>query len=137
VVEGCGDHGAEYMTGGVVVVIGRVGRNFGAGMSGGVAFVLDPEGSLARRVNRGSVIVGDLDADDGDWIERLLQRHVAVTGSRHAADILAAGGPARAGFVRVGPEPDPAVPVDLRQAAMLQAAAALRGAAAPWVTPGR
>ncbi len=137
VVEGCGDHGAEYMTGGVIVVIGRVGRNFGAGMSGGVAFVLDPEGSLPRRINRGSVVVGDLDAEDADWIERLLRRHVAVTGSRHAAEILAAGGPARAGFVRVGPEPDPAVPVDVRQAAMLQADAALRGAAAPQVTPGR
>ncbi len=143
VVEGCGDHGAEYMTGGVIVVIGRVGRNFGAGMSGGVAFLLDPEGAVARRVNRGSVVVGDLDADDADWVERLLRRHVAVTGSRHAAELLAAGGPARAGFVRVGPEPDPAVPVDVRQAALLQADAALRGATgqpgavAPRLSPGR
>ncbi|MBW6455034.1 MAG: glutamate synthase large subunit [Trueperaceae bacterium] len=137
VVEGCGDHGAEYMTGGVIVVIGRVGRNFGAGMSGGVAFVLDPEGAVSRRINTGSVVVGGLAADDGDWIERLLRRHVAVTGSRRAAELLAAGGPARAGFVRVGPATDPAVPVDVRQAALLQADAALRGAAAPLVIPGR
>jgi glutamate synthase (ferredoxin) len=129
VVEGCGDHGAEYMTGGVIVVLGRVGRNFGAGMSGGVAFVLDPDGTLSRRVNRGSVAVGDLDAEDVAWIERLLRRHVAVTGSRHAADLLAAGGPAAVGFVRVGPEPDPAVPVDVRQAALMQADAAMRAAA--------
>jgi len=137
VVEGCGDHGAEYMTGGVIVVVGRVGRNFGAGMSGGVAFVLDPEGTVSRRINRGSVVVGDLAADDADWIERLLRRHVAVTGSRHAAELLAAGGLARAGFVRVAPATDPAVPVDVRQAALLQADAALRGAAAPLVIPGR
>jgi len=129
VVEGCGDHGAEYMTGGVIVVIGRVGRNFGAGMSGGVAFVLDRDGSVSRRVNRGSVVVGDLDADDAAWVERLLRRHVAVTGSGHAAALLDAGGPARSGFVRVAPIPDPAVAVDVRLAALLQADTALRGGA--------
>jgi len=135
VVEGCGDHGAEYMTGGVIVVLGRIGRNFGAGMSGGVAFVHDPAGTVAGRVNANSVVVGDLEADDVAFVERLLRRHAAATGSRHAAGLLAGGGPAAIGFVRVGPRPDPAVPVDLRQAALQRAATALRGGVDPVPAP--
>jgi glutamate synthase (ferredoxin) len=135
VVEGCGDHGAEYMTGGVVVVLGAVGRNFGAGMSGGVAYLLDPDRTVARRVNAGSVVVDELAAEDHAVLERLLRRHAEVTGSPRARQLLAPGALAGQGFVRVCPEADPAVPVDVRLAALAQAESALRGAAV--FNPGR
>ena len=64
VVEGVGDHGCEYMTGGRVVVLGKTGRNFAAGMSGGVAYVLDATGHFERRLNPGMVDLDALDADD-------------------------------------------------------------------------
>ena len=65
VVEGVGDHGCEYMTGGRVVVLGRTGRNFAAGMSGGIAYVLDPAGDFQRRCNREMVDLEPLDAARG------------------------------------------------------------------------
>jgi glutamate synthase (NADPH/NADH) large chain len=85
VVEGVGDHGCEYMTGGLVVVLGRTGRNFAAGMSGGVAYVLDIR---PARVNLGLVDVADLDTDDVELLLPLLRRHVAETGSLVAEDLL-------------------------------------------------
>jgi glutamate synthase (NADPH/NADH) large chain len=86
VVEGVGDHGCEYMTGGTVVVLGSTGRNFAAGMSGGVAFVwrLDP-----RLVNRELVDLRDVSADDAETLRRLIERHFAETGSPVAAGLLA------------------------------------------------
>jgi glutamate synthase (NADH) len=91
VVEGCGDHGCEYMTGGVAVVLGRVGKNFGAGMSGGIAYVYDAEGSFAKMCNKD--VAGDLlpveDEDDVSQLKELLQRHVAYTASVVAQGILA------------------------------------------------
>ncbi|MGF1663558.1 MAG: glutamate synthase large subunit [Kineosporiaceae bacterium] len=85
VVEGVGDHGCEYMTGGVVVVLGRTGRNFAAGMSGGVAYVMDVR---PARVNTSMVDVADLDADDVGLLLPLLRRHVEETGSLVAEDLL-------------------------------------------------
>jgi glutamate synthase (NADPH/NADH) large chain len=85
VVEGVGDHGCEYMTGGVVVVLGRTGRNFAAGMSGGVAYVMDIR---PARVNTSMVDVVDLDGHDVDRLLPLLRRHVAETGSLVAEDLL-------------------------------------------------
>jgi glutamate synthase domain-containing protein 3 len=82
VVEGVGDHGCEYMTGGRVVVLGPTGRNFAAGMSGGLAFVLDEDGAFRRRVN--PTMLDQLEAlDEGDAIEvrDLVQEHVERTGS--------------------------------------------------------
>src|SRR6185369_3170334 len=76
VVEGVGDHGCEYMTGGQVVVLGPTGRNFAAGMSGGVAYVLDLH---EARVNRGMVDLEPLDAEDADLLRVLVQRHVEHT----------------------------------------------------------
>ena len=70
VVEGCGDHGCEYMTGGHVVVLGPTGRNFAAGMSGGIAYVLDADGDFAARCNQ--TLVG-LDVLDGDDRRRVLR----------------------------------------------------------------
>jgi glutamate synthase domain-containing protein 3 len=87
VVEGCGDHGCEYMTRGTVVVLGPTGRNFAAGMSGGVAYVLDDAGAFARRVNPDMVEIARLEADDTE-LRRLVARHAEVTGSTHARRIL-------------------------------------------------
>jgi len=78
VVEGVGDHGCEYMTGGTVVVLGATGRNFGAGMSGGVAYVLDLD---AGRVNLEQVDLGPLTSDAEAVVRRLVQRHAEETGS--------------------------------------------------------
>ena len=89
VVEGVGDHGCEYMTGGTVVVLGRTGRNFAAGMSGGVAYVLDPEHKLYLRVNKELVSVETVSQkQDIARLKELLRRHVEATGSKKARQIL-------------------------------------------------
>jgi len=89
VVEGVGDHGCEYMTGGRVVVLGRTGRNFAAGMSGGLAFVLDEDGTLRARVN--PALLDQLEElDEGDAIEvrDLVAEHVRRTGSSVGRRVL-------------------------------------------------
>jgi glutamate synthase (ferredoxin) len=89
VVEGIGDHGCEYMTGGRVVVLGTSGRNFAAGMSGGVAYVFDVDGDFKRRCNLGMVELGPLDqAEDIALVRDLIRRHVAYTGSTFARAYL-------------------------------------------------
>ncbi len=88
VVEGLGDHGCEYMTGGVVVVLGRTGKNFGAGMSGGMAYVYDPEGTFARRLNPGMVDLEPLDDFDRPLLHKLVRNHFAYTSSKRALDML-------------------------------------------------
>jgi glutamate synthase (NADPH/NADH) large chain len=88
VVEGVGDHGCEYMTGGRVVVLGRTGRNFGAGMSGGVAYVRDADGSFARRLNPEMVDLDPLDDDDRAVLTELVRRHHEETGSELAGRLL-------------------------------------------------
>jgi glutamate synthase (NADPH/NADH) large chain len=89
VVEGVGDHGCEYMTGGVVVVLGSVGRNFGAGMSGGVAYVWDPAQAIRARCNLDMVELEPL-ADESDrWLVRgLVEDHVRFTGSARGTKLL-------------------------------------------------
>jgi glutamate synthase domain-containing protein 2/glutamate synthase domain-containing protein 1/glutamate synthase domain-containing protein 3 len=89
VVEGVGDHGCEYMTGGRVVILGPTGVNFGAGMSGGIAYVYDTTGHFDERCNL-EMIDLELVADSADQQElrRLIQNHVLYTGSRHAQHIL-------------------------------------------------
>jgi glutamate synthase (ferredoxin) len=90
VVEAVGDHGCEYMTGGRVVVLGRTGRNFAAGMSGGVAYVLDEAGDFATRCNKELVGLEKLaDPDEIEEIWKLVQRHQAYTKSERAAKVLA------------------------------------------------
>jgi glutamate synthase (ferredoxin) len=90
VVEAVGDHGCEYMTGGRVIVLGRAGRNFAAGMSGGVAYVLDEAGDFAGQVNRQMVGLEPLtDADEIEEVWKLIQRHQACTRSECAARVLA------------------------------------------------
>ena len=89
VVEGVGDHGCEYMTGGRVVVLGATGRNFAAGMSGGVAFLRNTDGGAAARVNTDMVDLDPLDTDDLEWLRSTVIRHRDETGSTMAAAILA------------------------------------------------
>jgi glutamate synthase (NADPH/NADH) large chain/glutamate synthase (ferredoxin) len=89
VVEGVGDHGCEYMTGGHVVVLGPTGRNFAAGMSGGIAYVLDGDGGFASRCNQALVGLDSLDSDDRRKVYALLLEHRERTGSRVAAAVLA------------------------------------------------
>jgi glutamate synthase (NADPH) large chain len=101
VAEGTGDHGCEYMTGGRVVVLGPVGRNFAAGMSGGIAYLLDPD---PRRVNTEMADLEPLTAEDGDFLLGLIGRHHAETGSGVAARLLADWPGATARFGRVMPK---------------------------------
>jgi glutamate synthase domain-containing protein 3 len=89
VVEGLGDHGCEYMTAGSVIVIGKIGRNFAAGMSGGYAFIYDAEGSLQKRINTEMVGVSPLyDEEDESFVRRQLEEHQRLTRSSAAAHIL-------------------------------------------------
>ena len=88
VIEGAGDHCCEYMTGGTVVVLGPAGRNFGAGMSSGVAYVLDEDGLFATRCNGEMVAVTDLDAADEAQLHALIHEHAARTASERALTLL-------------------------------------------------
>ena len=90
VVEGVGDHGCEYMTGGRVVVLGATGRNFAAGMSGGVAYVLDADGTFGERCNMGLVGFDEISEADAIELHGLIEEHFERTGSAVAARILAA-----------------------------------------------
>ncbi|WP_426174572.1 glutamate synthase-related protein [Massilia sp. TWR1-2-2] len=123
VVEGCGDHGCEYMTGGTVVVLGATGRNFAAGMSGGVAYVYDPAGDFEKRCNTTMVNLERVHSanDQGDvsgWhsqsrdseresdeaiLKRLIERHFKHTGSTRARYLLDNWAEGRAKFVKVFP----------------------------------
>jgi len=88
VIEGVGDHGCEYMTGGRVVVLGPTGRNFGAGMSGGIAYVYDPDRTFALRLNTDMVEAEPLGAEDREWLADVVARHGEATGSAVAARLL-------------------------------------------------
>ena len=120
VVEGTGDHGCEYMTGGTVVVLGKTGRNFAAGMSGGIAYVYDVDGEFASRCNMAMVqlepvlseadqtkqvdpAVWHLGATDEQQLRRLLEDHLRWTGSARARDILDDWSRVRSRFVKVFP----------------------------------
>ncbi len=104
VVEGVGDHGCEYMTGGIVVVLGPTGRNFAAGMSGGEAYVLDETGGFAACVNGEMVALEPLvEARDEALVRRLVENHAALTGSAHAAAVLERWEVLRPRFVKVMP----------------------------------
>jgi glutamate synthase (ferredoxin) len=104
VVEGVGDHGCEYMTGGRVVVLGRTGRNFAAGMSGGIAYVFDEQQNFATRCNRAMVELMQIeDADEIETIKSMIFRHVECTASSRATEILLAWDDLQTRFVRVIP----------------------------------
>lgn len=103
VVEGVGDHGCEYMTGGRVVVIGPTGRNFAAGMSGGVAYVLDSEGEFKINCNQDKVNLEALDEDDKQAVKSMLTKHFEYTKSTVAEKILADWENKHSGFIKVMP----------------------------------
>ena len=106
VVEGVGDHGCEYMTGGVVVVLGRTGRNFAAGMSGGLAFVLDEseQREFARRCNKSLIDLLPVQrAEDRALLRRLVEQHARYTGSARARSLLGRWDHALRDFVVVVP----------------------------------
>ena len=103
VVEGIGDHGCEYMTGGRVVVLGPTGRNFGAGMSGGIAYVYDPARSFAANVNDEMVDLEPLDESDQIWLAEVLAAHQRETGSTVAATLLEDPDAALFDFIKVMP----------------------------------
>jgi len=104
VVEGVGDHGCEYMTGGRVAIIGPTGRNFAAGMSGGVAFVYDPDNSFPQRCNTEMVDLErvETDADEG-MLRNMLETHARLTGSTVAERILRDWNQSKTQFVKVMP----------------------------------
>jgi glutamate synthase (ferredoxin) len=104
VVEGLGDHGCEYMTGGTVLVLGETGRNFGAGMTGGVAYVLDEHATFERHYNGQLVQLDPINARDEAQIQKLLRRHIELTGSPRATEIMARWDVYRPRFVRVMPK---------------------------------
>jgi glutamate synthase (ferredoxin) len=104
VVEGVGDHGCEYMTSGLAVILGPTGRNFGAGMSGGIAYVYDPDSRLMANLNRGLVSMTGLTEEDEGTLRGLLERHLRYTGSLKARDILENFKLCAESFVKVIPD---------------------------------
>jgi len=105
VVEGVGDHACEYMTGGRVAVLGPTGRNFAAGMSGGVAYVYDEVGDFTtRRCNRASVSFEEIDEGDAIELRALVEEHLQRTGSTVAECLLADWEASLARFVKVMPD---------------------------------
>jgi glutamate synthase domain-containing protein 3 len=121
VVEGVGDHGCEYMTGGTVAVLGLTGRNFAAGMSGGIAYVLDLDGEFAKRCNTAMVDLEPVPSEseqqgrlarhlwhqgraDEAVLRDLVERHAALTGSRRAKEILEKWTHYRGRFVKIFPK---------------------------------
>ncbi|MDD4179183.1 MAG: glutamate synthase large subunit [Candidatus Margulisbacteria bacterium] len=103
VVEGVGDHGCEYMTGGRVVVLGLTGRNFAAGMSGGIAYIYDRDGNFKERCNESMVMLEELAADDEALLLSLLDKHARYTGSTVAQNILGSFNREKRKFVKVMP----------------------------------
>ena len=110
VIEGVGDHGCEYMTAGTVVVLGDVGLNFGAGMTGGEAYVLDRDGTLDERLGDGLVLVHDPDAGQLAELRELVERHLRHTESPRAAELLERWDDEARSFRRVAPAADADAP---------------------------
>jgi glutamate synthase domain-containing protein 3 len=109
VVEGVGDHGCEYMTGGKVVVLGPTGRNFAAGMSGGIAYVWDPTGCFYRKCNLEMVDLDRIEAlEEASELRRMIQNHYRLTRSTVAEEILSRWDSVTPEFVKV-------VPVDYKR----------------------
>ena len=135
VVEGVGNHGCEYMTGGTVVVLGVTGQNFAAGMSGGVAYIYDMDGQFAKRCNMSMVTLEKVESADAGigkvqhlgqadevTLKGLIQNHADLTDSQRAKAILADWGNQRAKFVKV-------MPVEYKRALTELAATASKEAA--------
>ncbi len=120
VAEGVGDHGCEYMTGGRVVVLGPTGRNFGAGMSGGIAYVFDVDGRFGSRLNDEMVVLDELDDDDRTFLLDTVRRHRDLTGSAVAERLLASWSVKVSRFRKV-------LPLDYRRVLTVMREAAAEG----------
>jgi glutamate synthase domain-containing protein 2/glutamate synthase domain-containing protein 1/glutamate synthase domain-containing protein 3 len=131
VVEGIGDHGCEYMTGGRVVVLGPTGRNFAAGMSGGVAYVLDEDGSFPKRCNMGMVGFDEIAEADAIELRAMVEEHRRRTGSPVAERVLEQWGEllAKGAFVKVMPHDYKRVMRELAEEEALAADASQNGSA--------
>jgi glutamate synthase (NADPH/NADH) large chain len=104
VIEGVGDHGCEYMTGGRAVILGEIGRNFAAGMSGGVAYVWDPNSDLEEKCNLDLIELESVsESEDISELRSLIERHKKHTGSAVASDILSSWSMSLGDFVKVMP----------------------------------
>jgi glutamate synthase domain-containing protein 2/glutamate synthase domain-containing protein 1/glutamate synthase domain-containing protein 3 len=103
VVEGTGDHGCEYMTGGRAVILGETGRNFAAGMSGGIAYVWDATGTFGQKVNKEMVELEPLDAGDLEYLKGRIEKHVEYTDSARGREILDGWKTEQSRFVKVMP----------------------------------
>jgi glutamate synthase domain-containing protein 3 len=125
VIEGVGDHGCEYMTGGRVVILGKTGRNFAAGMSGGIAYVVDDIDSLRIRTNLGTVELEHLaDEEDIQEVHQLVLKHAELTGSTVAKNLLADWQKSIGRFVKVMPTDYKRVLMESKQAAQASPALA-------------
>ncbi len=103
VVEGVGAHGCEYMTGGCVVILGSIGRNFGAGMSGGIAFIYDPEHAADQFLNKEMILVEQMSEEDENQLRSLIRSHFTYTGSIVALEILQDWDQGREHFIKILP----------------------------------
>jgi glutamate synthase domain-containing protein 3 len=118
VIEGVGDHGCEYMTNGLVVVLGSTGRNFGAGMTGGLAFVYDEARDFEDQINRDTTtLVRGFESAEEAELRDLIERHVEKTGSGFAADLIRDWEGRVGNFWKVVPRPvapgqEPVVPAE-------------------------
>ncbi|WP_105902198.1 glutamate synthase large subunit [Vibrio gangliei] len=127
VVEGVGDHGCEYMTGGSAIILGSTGRNFAAGMSGGVAYVWDKQGDFDTKLNPELVDLDPIEAEDKAFIKDMLTKHAEYTGSTVAKDFLANFDANLASLVKVMPRDYKAVLQKRKQAANKEELEAVNG----------
>ncbi len=121
VAEGIGDHGCEYMTGGRVVILGQTGRNFAAGMSGGIAYVFDENGDFESNLNKEMVTIDELSGEDASFLEDICKRHYDLTDSRRALAVLGDFTNALRSFVKV-------MPLDYKRVTDIMKQAELSGA---------
>jgi glutamate synthase (ferredoxin) len=130
VVEGTGDHGCEYMTGGRAVILGETGRNFAAGMSGGIAYVWDSAGTFRQKVNKEMVDLEPLDQNDLDYLKDRIEKHVEYTDSSRGKEILDGWQAEQSRFVKVMPIDYKRALAELRKLAEQEQAEAKKGDAA-------
>ena len=130
VVEGTGDHGCEYMTGGRAVILGETGRNFAAGMSGGIAYVWDATGTFGQKVNKEMVELEPLDAGDLEYVKGRIEKHVEYTDSTRGRAILDGWKTEQSRFVKVMPTDYKRAIAELRKLAEQEQQEAKKGDAA-------
>jgi glutamate synthase domain-containing protein 3 len=104
VVAGVGDHGCEYMTGGRAVILGEIGKNFAAGMSGGIAYVYDKDSTLSGRINTEMVDLDTIEDEDEAEVKSMIENYIKYTGSKEASEILDSWSSSKSKFIKVMPK---------------------------------